>query len=161
MKKILLLSVAVAGALTLPLHADKPRLVLLPFGNLSGVERANAAITPSLALKLTGKGWDVVRGEEVEDFLLKERIRYVDSLSSDLLRKLLGNSVASLSARMVRGDGSIAWTAVTGLTSDETEGLLGLGRAGALPALSDRTLSSLLRKFPAPGERATTEPRTT
>lgn len=160
--------------------AEKPRLVLLPFGNLSGVERAAGALVPSLALKLTSKGWDVVRGETVEEFLQKERIRYVDSVTPELRKKLLSsmgaealvsgsiyafaegdNSVCSLSARMVKADGTTAWSGVTGLTSEETEGLLGLGRAGTLPALADRALNDLLRNLPAPGARAAAEPRST
>ena len=160
--------------------AEKPRLVLLPFGNLSGVERAQGALVPTLALKLTSKGWDVVRGEAVEEFLQKERIRYVDSVTPELRKKLLSsmgaealvsgsiysfaegdNSVCSLSARMVKADGTTAWSGVTGLTSEETEGLLGLGRAGPLPQLAERSLDTLLRKFPAPGGKAQAEPRGT
>ncbi len=160
--------------------AEKPRVVLLPFANLSGVERAQGALVPTLALKLTSKGWDVVRGEAVEEFIQKERIRYVDSVTPELRKKLLAalsaealvtgsiysfaegdNSVVSISARMLRTDGTTGWSAVVGLTSEETEGLLGLGRAGPLPQLAERSLDTLLRKFPAPGARAAAEPRGT
>jgi hypothetical protein len=159
-------------------RAEKPRVVLLPFGNLSGVERAQGALVPSLALKLTAKGWDVVRGEEVDDFLRKERVRYVDSLTASTRTKILAafsadaavtgtiyafadgdNAVTALSARMVRGDGSVAWTSTVGLTADETEGLLGLGRAKTLVALADRALDRLVVTLPAPGEKARVETR--
>ena len=172
--------VAMALVFSAKARAEKPRLVLLPFGNLSGVERASEAVGASLALKLAQKGWDIARGEAVEDFLRKERVRYVDSLTAEVRSRLLStlsgeavvtgtiyafaegeNTVCSLSARMVSVDGTTLWTAVTGLTSDETEGLLGLGRAGTLPALSDRALSSLLRNLPSPGARAKAEPRGT
>lgn len=181
LRKCLLLAAAVFSlAAARADSAERPRLVLLPFGNLSGVERAPAAIVPSLALKLTSKGWDVVRGEAVEEFLLKERIRYVDSVTPELRKKLLAalsaeavvtgtlyafaegdNSAVALSARMVRADGTVAWSSVKGLTSDETEGLLGLGRAGTLPQLADRALADLLRNLPSPGARAKAEPHST
>jgi hypothetical protein len=173
-------AIGLAVLLASSARAEKRRLVLLPLGNLSGVEGAPAAVAPALAQKLASKGWDVVRGEVVEEFLGKEKVRYVDSLAAEARSRLLStfsaegvvtgavyafaegdNSVCALSARMVRADGAVAFSSVTGLTSDETEGLLGLGRAGTLQALSDRTLNSLLRNFPAPGARAKSEPRAT
>lgn len=173
---------AALAALSIGAHAEtaRPRLVVLPFGNLSGVERAPGALARSLALKLTSRGWDVVQGEAVEDFLRKERVRYVDSLAAEARSRLLSafsaegvvtgtiyafadgdNPVVALSARMIRADGTVSFSSVSGLTSDETEGLLGLGRAGTLPALSERTLNTLLRTFSTPTTHAKAEPHRT
>jgi hypothetical protein len=146
-------------------------VVLLPFRNLSGAQEAPAAVVTALVRKLDKKGYQVVRGEAVEEFLAAERVRYLDSVAGSVREKLLTkfaakavivgtifsfaeseNPVVAVAARMVEAGGRVVWSAVAGLSADDTTKVFGLGRAASLPILSDEVVETLARNLPAPGK---------
>jgi hypothetical protein len=170
-------NLAAAGFFALscvPLGAAAPEtVVVLPFTNLSGVERAPADIAASFARRIGSKGYRSVPAEEVEAFLAAERVRYLDSLSGRVREKLLSrfgasavvlgtvytfaegdNAIVAVSARMLQPGGGTGWAAVAGLSSEDTEGAFGLSRTSSTAVLSEKALDRLLRKFPAPGRTA-------
>lgn len=146
-------------------------VVLMPFENLSGAPAAPAEVAAAVAKRIEGLGYSVVHGEVLEAYLAAERIRYLDSLASAARQKLLqkfdasgvvvgtiysfaegDNPIVGISARMLRADGGAAWAGVVGMSAEDTQGLLGLGRVPNLAPLADEAVSTLLRKFPRPGE---------
>jgi hypothetical protein len=167
-----LLSFALAAALGLgPVALAAETVVLLPFQNLSGAPEAPSAVGTALVRKIEKEGYQVVRGEAVEEFLAAERVRYLDSLAGPVREKLLThfsaravvlgtifsfaeseNPVVAVAARMVEVDAKVVWSAVAGLSADDTTKVFGFGRAVSLPALADKTVSILARDFPAPGK---------
>ena len=172
---------AAAGLLALcclPLAAASPEtVVVLPFTNLSGVERAPTDVAASFVRRIGRKGYRSVPAEEVEAFLAAERVRYLDSLSGGVREKLLSrfgasavvfgtvysfaegdNAIVGVSARMLRSDGGTAWAGVAGLSSEDTEGAFGLSRTSSTAVLSEKALDRLFRSFPPPGKTAKIAP---
>jgi hypothetical protein len=146
-------------------------VVLMPFENLSGAPTASGLVAAAVSKRVEALGYRLVQGQPLERYLAKERIRYLDSLSAVARRKLLhdfdasavvlgtiysfadgDNPIVGISARMLREDGSAAWAGVAGLSADDTQGLLGVGRVASLGPLAEKAVSILLRKFPLPGD---------
>jgi hypothetical protein len=167
----------VAGAITATaapaVSGPAGRLAVLPFVNRSGSEGAGERVLPTVTRRLSSLGYALVPAADVEAFLEEKRVRYLDSLSEPILAELLKrfdasgvvsgtvfalsdgtNPIAGLTARLALADGSLAWAGTAGLTAEDTEGLLGLGRARSLAILQDRTIDALLAGFPAPGGKA-------
>jgi TolB-like protein len=153
--------------------AEPLRVAVLPFVNLSGAERAPAEISTGFERRLAARGYSVVAGPEVEAFLAADRVRYLDSLAGqvrqDLMTKLSAsavvygtvytfveeqNAIVGISARMLRRDGSLAWAGVAGLSSEDTEGALGLHRIASVSRLAEKALDRLVRDLPAAGSTA-------
>jgi len=149
------------------------RLAVLPFVNRSGSEGAGERVLPAIARRLSSLGYALVPAADVEAFLEEKRVRYLDSLSEPILGELLKrydatgvvsgtvfalsdgtNPIAGLTARLAGEGGGLVWAGTAGLTAEDTEGLLGLGRARSLAILADRTIDALLAGFPAPGGKA-------
>src|SRR6266545_3576027 len=169
-----LAATALLAVFTAPLSgAGTETVVVLPFTNLSGVERAPSEIAASFCRRIARKGYSTAPADEVEAFLAAERVRYLDSLSGRVREKLLSkfgasavifgtvysfaegeNAIVGLSARMLRTDGGVAWAGVAALSGEETEGLLGLGRVSSTAAIAEKAVERLLRNFPAPGKSA-------
>jgi len=169
-----LAATALLAVFTAPLSGAGPEtVVVLPFTNLSGVERAPSEIAASFCRRIARKGYSTAPADEVEAFLAAERVRYLDSLSGRVREKLLSkfgasavifgtvysfaegeNAIVGLSARMLRTDGGVAWAGVAALSGEETEGLLGLGRVSSTAAIAEKAVERLLRNFPAPGKSA-------
>jgi hypothetical protein len=150
--------------------AEPSRVIVLPFTNLSGVERAPSEIAEGFARRLSERGYKAVPAAEVEAFLAAEHVRYLDSLSGPVRQKLLDqlsasavvfgtiytfaeeqNAIVGLSARILRADGSLAWAGVAGLSTQDTEGALGLHRITSSSELAARALDTLASDLPAPG----------
>ena len=150
--------------------ADATRVVVLPFTNLSGDERAPEEIAAGFGRRIAARGYSVVAGPDVEAFLAAERVRYLDSLTGPTRQKLLAqfsasalvfgtvytfaeeqNAIVGLSARMLRADGAVVWAGVAGLSSEDTEGALGLHRITSAAPLAEKALDRLTRDLPAPG----------
>ncbi|HMA18501.1 MAG TPA: hypothetical protein VKS03_08690, partial [Thermoanaerobaculia bacterium] len=104
-------------------------LVLVPFANLAGAERAPDVIEAAISARLSKKGYRLVRGDEVRAFLDSERVRYVDSLSGPVREKLLAafgargailgaicafeegeNPIVGISLRLMDAQGRTAWS---------------------------------------------------
>ncbi len=151
-------------------------VVMVPFQNLSGAGGAPAAVSAELARQMESRGYRVVRGEAVDEFLAAEKIRYLDSLPASIREKLLqrfeasavvlgtifdfaesDNPVVAVSARLVGADGKVAWSAVAGLSADDTKKVFGFGRLASLDALAARTVSILTRDLPKPGSASKLE----
>jgi hypothetical protein len=154
-------------------NVETTRVVVLPFANLSGTERAPADVAAGFARRLADKGYKPVPVPEVEAFIAAERVRYLDSLSGPVRQKLLAhlsasavvfgtvytfaedqNAVVGFSARMLRSDGSLAWAGVAGLSTEDTEGALGLRRITSASRLAEKALDRLTSDLPAPGSVA-------
>lgn len=172
MKKIFLLAFVVLGAAPSAFAGGSEKVVVLPFQNVSGVERAVDRLVPRLEKILERRGYALIRGEAVESLLERDRVRHLDSLPSEVRARLLDrlgagavlsgtiytyqegdNPVIALSARMIRGDARVLWWNVVGLSPGDTEGLLGLGRAATTEDLEERAVARLARDLPRPGER--------
>lgn len=153
-------------ALALPLRAGNT-VVLLPVDNVSGDDRAPAEIVRLMTSSIEKSGWRVVSGDAVEPQLEQQHVRYLDSVDAPVCATLLqaaggdalvttsvytwrdgDNPTVALSARMIRADGTLAWAEVIGLSADDTEELLGLGRDATPQTLAARVVSKLMRHFP-------------
>jgi hypothetical protein len=149
------------------------RLAVLPFVNRSAAEGAGERVLPAVTRRLSSLGWALVPATDVEAFLEERRVRYLDSLSepdrAELLKRFDAsgvvsgtvfalsdgtNPIAGLTARLALADGRLSWAGTAGLTAEDTEGLLGFGKAKSLAAVQERTLDALLAGFPAPGGKA-------
>jgi TolB-like protein len=153
--------------------APRETVVVLPFMNVSGVEGAASELSGLFVRRIGELGYQAAPAEAVEAFLAAERVRYLDSLTAPLREKLLAASSASavvfgsvyafaqgdnpivgLSARMVRADGSVAWAGISGMSSQDTEGALGVRQVTSVAALAEKAVEKLLHDFPAPGAAA-------
>ena len=158
--------------------ADPATVLLLPFANSAGGIQAPEIVEAALVARLEAKGYRVVRGEDVRNFLASERLRYIDSFSAaereKLLRRfdagfiLLGtihsflegpNPVVGVSARMLDPAGKVLWSAASGLTGADTEGALALHRIDAAEPLARIVVSRLTADLPSPGKSAGTSGR--
>src|SRR6266545_3879355 len=91
-----LAATALLAVFTAPLSgAGTETVVVLPFTNLSGVERAPSEIAASFCRRIARKGYSTAPADEVEAFLAAERVRYLDSLSGRVREKLLSKFGAS------------------------------------------------------------------
>src|SRR6266542_1937244 len=159
---------ALLGTLALPAGA-RERLVLVPFERVARATAARDVLMPALAAALLAKGYDVVAGPEVEEFLRKRRIRWLDSLSRAHAAELLSAFDASgvvlgtilawgpdridphvaLTVRVLGRDGMVLWSDLAGLSVSETEGALGVGKVRGIEELGRRTAASLVVTLPA------------
>lgn len=166
---------ALAGGL---LRAETPAVVLLPFDNRSGVSEAREVVSRMVWTGLEGRGYKVIGGEPVERFLEAERVRHLDSLPPQTRTRLLAafeagafvsgtlygfeegrNPIVELQLRMVQASGRPAFWGAVGLTANETEGLMGVGRATTRDALAAAAVKRLLDRSPRPGQTVERRPR--
>lgn len=166
---------ALGSALVALLLASSPeagppraRIALVPFENVTRASAARATVMETFEATLRRKGFDVVTGDAVEEFLRTRRIRYLDAVASDRVGELLAevgadacltgmvlswdaseaDPAVALAARLVSRDGTLLWSDARGLTAEATEGVLGLGRAPQIRAVADRLVASLLSGLP-------------
>jgi TolB-like protein len=147
-------------------------VVVLPFDNFSGDDAAAQNIAALMSKAIAARGWTVVGSAAIEPLLENERVRYLDSLQPAMLKTLSEstranavvsgtiyivsagrNPVVALSARMVRADGTLVWGDVVGLSADETEQMLGLGRKSTAEGVAADAVNALMRRFPDVGVR--------
>jgi len=159
---------ALLGTLALPAGA-RERLVLVPFERVARSSASRDVLMPALAAALLAKGYDVVAGPDVEEFLRKRRIRWLDSLTPARTAELLstfdaGGAVlgtilswapdridpeVAVAARVLGRDGTVLWSDLAGLSISETEGALGLGKARGMDELARRAVDRLVAALPA------------
>lgn len=128
-------------------HALLKRIALFPFTNYTQDRNAGNLITAAVKKEMLEKGYFVVDGDEVEDFLAKRRIRYTNTVARLTAREagsalsadavMVGSvdifeekdePVIGITARLVSSkDGSIIWAKHVSSSSHDHEGLLGLG----------------------------------
>lgn len=142
-------------------------LAVLPFENLSSSQDAAAMVQQQLSGALQKKGWTIAPVEQVEAVLAARRIRYVDSLDDESRRAVLTatgavaylagsvyafesgrNPVVSFSARILRADGTTAWSDATGLAASDTERVLGFGRASTAAEVLNAAVTRIAKRLP-------------
>lgn len=143
------------------------KIAIFPFENFSGDRNASAVIMPLLRGRLVEKGYDVLKEDDMNAFLLRERIRTVGYVSGETAKKIgdsfrtgaiLTGSINSFTegdnphigftAFVVNAsDGSLAWANHAAATGEDFEGILGLGKIGRLDKLSGKVLDRLLTTF--------------
>lgn len=165
-----LASVLVAFLMASAAEAElpRPRIALVPFENVTRASAARATVMETVQATLLRKGYEVVSGDAVEEFLRGRRIRYLDSVATDRIGELLAevgadacltgtilawdaggaDPAVALAARVVARDGTLLWTDARGLTGNATEGALGLDRAPHVRAVADRLVAELLAGLP-------------
>ena len=148
-------------------------MVLLPFDNFSGVQDAPQQISSLIEKTLASKGWRVAPSDQTEKILTADRVRYLDSIDPAVIAKLLEagsaealvsgtiytysdgrNAVVAISARMIRADGTLAWSDLAASSSDDTEKILGFGKQTSARGVASSTIATLMRRFPAAGAQS-------
>lgn len=162
--------VATVVVLFLAISARAATLVVLPFDNFTGADNA-AETVHALALKSVAlKGWTIAPDEQIETVLEKNRVRYLDSLDDSVRTAILEpagasallsgtiytysegrNPIVAVSARLVRADGTLAWADVAAASADDTEGVLGFGRASTTERVAFEVVNALMHDFPRAG----------
>jgi TolB-like protein len=142
-------------------------IAIFPFANFSDDENAVTFVVPLLRNRLEAKGFRVLNEESLNRFLLKNRVRFVGYISTDMARKLgeelnvkavLVGSVNSFytgknpqigfSARLIdTSDGTIVWANHAAATGEDFTGILGLGRIKTIDRLASKVLDKLLGSF--------------
>lgn len=152
------------------------RVVVLPFENLAAETAVFRSVMPLVEKGLAARGYEVVGGAQVEDYLEKQRIRYLDSLEPyqiqgmltelDADRVLVGavlfvarqaNPSVALIARMVDGERRVQWADFASVGSHDTKGLLGLGVLRKLDDIVPLAVDKLLQSMPEAGEASRRE----
>ena len=170
---VLVMAATLCGAPPTSAAPSTKILVVLPFDNFSGAENAPATIHELVIKAATAKGWSVAPDEQTEKVLEDNRVRYLDSLDDAVRTTILEsaegeailsgtvyeytngrNPIVAVSARLVRADGTLAWADIAGASADETEGLLGFGRAATTEAVAKEVVASLLHEFPSAGRES-------
>ncbi|MGK2855876.1 MAG: hypothetical protein ACSLFQ_01585 [Thermoanaerobaculia bacterium] len=155
-------------------QAVEPVVVVLPPSNPSGAAEASAWSERFIVEQLANRGWAVAPADEVEQFLELHRVRYLDSLSPNLLAALIerfgasavvtcslvayrenGDPVVAMAARMFDRNGAVAWSELVALSASEAEGALGFGRPGSARILHHDVARRLMRSVPKPSADGT------
>jgi hypothetical protein len=147
------------------------RILVLPLENVARSPSGRAVVMALLELDLARKGFEVVSGPVVEEFLRQHRIRYLDSIPTSQVKGMLDDLGANallvgsllvydakrlegevaLSLRMVGPDGATVWSALGGLSSADTVGAFKQGRLGSAAELSRRLVGEMMSSLP-PGK---------
>ncbi len=143
------------------------RIAIFPFENFSEDKDALTYVMPLIKEKMQEKGLSVVDEEEMNNFLLKERIRSTAYISREISRKLsdelkvdfvlLGsintflkkeNPHIGLCARLVRcSDNSIIWADHEAATGEDFVTVLGIGKIETIDELTKEVVDKLFNSF--------------
>ena len=157
-----LVALALAAALPAPARAGG-RVVLVPFENAARVPSARDVVMPEVEAALRRKGWEVVGGAAVQQFLRSRRIRYLDSITTRHARELTGAMKAdavvlgailvyggpdadfqvAMTARAMGREGELLWSDFASLSASDTEGAYGRGRVRDRATLARRVTAKL------------------
>ena len=145
---------------------------MLPFQNVSGRIEASTFTIPLIQTALQEHGYEVVKPDALETFLVRQRIRGTEKVrreqlvalgrefgaslalvgSIDLFADTPGNPQCGVSARLLATeDGMIMWAGAAGFTGDDFTGFLGLGTVTTPEPLAALTVKKLFEDFPLPG----------
>lgn len=146
------------------------RIAVFPLENFSGVQEAGSGVTSMLVSNLYNSNLvNLVEPGEVQQFILRSRIRFASQLDRDTIRQAasqlncdgiifgsvneytmvttdLGQLPAvSISLRLVNAStGDIAWSATHSLQGDFKETVFGIGRVNSLGTLSEIVVQDLI-----------------
>jgi TolB-like protein len=146
---------------------QKTDIAIFPFANFSEDKNAVTFVVPLLRDRLEAKGFRVLDDDSLNRFLLKNRVRFVGYISTDMARKLgeelnvkavLVGSINSfdtgenpqigLSARLIdTSDGTIIWANHAAAIGEDFTGILGLGRIRTIDRLASKVLDKLCDSF--------------
>jgi TolB-like protein len=162
---ILLLLLLPSAALSEP-----PKIGLVPFENLSGTRVAAGQVMPVIEKIVAKKGFTLIKGKPMENFLEGERIRFLDAMPTVDMKKLASyfeldalltgailfykpgaNPQVGITARLISKDGSLLWGNSVGLTGEDMAGVLGLGKVEMIQELVPVAVGRLFESFHAPG----------
>jgi hypothetical protein len=153
------------------------RVVLLPFDNAARAPSARDVVMPAVEAALATKGYDVVTGSQVQQFLRARRIRFLDSLSArhvrELTAELRADAVVSgsillyggtgdapevvVAARVQGSDGAPLWDDLVALSAASTERAFSLGRVRSREELAGVAVHKLFASWTeAPRQRPST-----
>jgi len=153
-----------------PQAADFNRIAVFPFENLSGVPEAGGRVTNMLVAELHNANVvDVVEPGEVQDFILRSRIRFASQLDLDAIREasrqlnadgIIFGSVneysvittdlgplpaVSVTVRLINAaSGDIVWSTTTSLQGDFKETLFGIGRVNSIGTLAEILITDVV-----------------
>lgn len=172
-----LLLACAAGALPAGAAASV-RAVVVPFENVTRRAPARDVVMPAVEAALAAKGYEVVSGAPVEEFLQARRIRFLDSLGAAHVRELtslhgadavvVGSILAydpgapdplvTIAVRLVSTDGAIAWTNLASLSLSTTGGAFDRGKLTRIDDLARRVVADALGPLPLAGKLAPVPP---
>jgi hypothetical protein len=144
------------------------RIAVLPPENVARAPGGREVVLSALAVALASKGYEVVVGPPIDQFLRAGRIRYLDSLrpaqADELLEAvgadaiLLGSLLTYSSAgrepdvalvlNLLGRGATLLWTASAGLTSADTVEAFGRGRVADLETLARRVINAATESLP-------------
>jgi TolB-like protein len=145
------------------------KIAIFPFENFSGDKRAPEVLVPMIRSRLEKKGYSVLKEEDLNAFLLKERIRNAGCVSKETaikignelkVKTILTGAVNTFSdgndprvglvvCLINTADGSLIWANHTAADGEDFEKILGIGKIEALNKLSERVLDILFKSFTA------------
>lgn len=143
------------------------RIVIFPFENFSEDKDALTHVMPLIKEEIKKKKLILVDEDEVDKFLLKERIRSTAYISRETAKKLsnelkvnvvllgsintfsnVGTPHIGLSARLVRcSDNSIIWADHEAATGEDFITVLGMGRIESMEKLARKVINKLFDSF--------------
>jgi TolB-like protein len=147
--------------------ADKLRIALFPFENLTDDNNALKEIMPVLKNQLEKKGLAILDDDSLNKFLLKERVRSTGYVSRDIAQKMekelhvkailtgsinsyypIKNPQVGILARLVDSStGVILWADQASATGEDFTKILGLGTVKDMDRLIPIVVSRLLDSF--------------
>jgi hypothetical protein len=144
------------------------RIVVLPLESVARSPSGRAVVMEALEADLAAKGYEVVVGTSVEDFLRANRIRYLDSIPTPQVDQMLeaygaeavltGSLLAydtrrrdaevAIALRMVGRGGALRWSSMAGLSAADTVEAFGRGRVDRVEDLARRVVAQALETLP-------------
>lgn len=160
---LLVLSTSAVQCVAAPRPKEPLKVALLPFVNYTESPEAPEVIKPLVVEALKRKGFDLVVGEPIEQFLWQHRIRQTDMVSSRLARWLaeelqvsaviVGSIIlyrpgeapqVGLAARMVSiPETTILWANDFSLSGEDYNKPLGLGTVRQVDVLAQRLVTQV------------------
>jgi len=148
-------------------QSDKLRIALFPFENLTDDNNALIEIMSVLKSQLEKKGLEIVDDDNLNKFLLKERVRSTGYVSRDIAQKLgkelnvkailigsitsyypIKNPQVGVLARLIDStDGVILWANQASATGEDYTKILGLGTVKTMDRLIPIVVDRLLDSF--------------
>jgi len=145
------------------------RIVIFPFENLTDNGEAFQHVLPLLIRRLQDRGFEVVDGDDLINFLCGERVRSAGYLSRELSGKIrkrfnvstiLTGAIVSFSteevpefgivARMIdSSNGTILWADYSAATGEDFIAILELGRLKSIFSLMPKVVDKLFASFKA------------
>ncbi len=147
--------------------SQNTKIALFPFENFSEDRTALDIVIPELRIRLEEKGFEVLKDEDLETFLLKERVRSTGYVSKELAAKaaeelkveniMVGsintfskaeNPIFGITARLVRtSDGMILWAEHAAATGEDFTMIFGLGAVKNIDELAVKVIKKMLDSF--------------